>query len=89
MKKLVKVEEVAGEGLVGLLGENVQLFCMNYIYAGKLIGVNETCVKLENAHIVYATGSFTDNKYADSQKVSNELYISTRAIEAFGLSSQV
>ena len=49
MKKLVKVEEVQGEGLVGLMGENVTLFCMNYIYTGRLVGVNDTFVKLEGS----------------------------------------
>jgi hypothetical protein len=44
MKKLV--EEINGEGLDKLLGERVTLFCMNYIYTGKLSGVNSTCVLL-------------------------------------------
>jgi hypothetical protein len=84
MKKLVKVEEVAGEGLIGLMGEEVAIFCMNYIYAGKLVGVNDTCVKLENAHVVFATGSFDGKKYSDAQKVAAELYIQTTSIESFG-----
>ena len=42
MKKIV--QEVEGEGLVKLLGERVTLFCANYIYTGKLEGVNESCV---------------------------------------------
>jgi hypothetical protein len=37
MKKIVNVQEVDGEGLVALLGERVELFCMNYIYAGTLV----------------------------------------------------
>ena len=53
MKKLVKVEEVQGEGLVGLMGERVLLMCAGYFYEGKLVGVNETFVKLEDAGIVY------------------------------------
>lgn len=89
MKKLVKVEEVAGEGLIGLLGENVMLFCLNYIYAGKLVGVNDTCVKLEDAHVVYATGAFTDKKFSDSQKIADEYYIRTDCIESFGLTKQL
>jgi hypothetical protein len=89
MKKLVKVEEVAGEGLIGLMGENVELYCMNYIYAGKLIGVNDTCVKLENGHIVYSTGAFTDKKYTDAQKRSDELYVSTAAIESFSVTNKL
>lgn len=89
MKKLVKVEEVAGEGLVGLMGETVMLFCLNYIYAGKLVGVNDTCVKLENAHIVYSTGAFTDKKFTDAQKVGDEYYIQTSCIESFGVTTQL
>ena len=85
MKKLVKVEEVSGEGLIGLLGDTVTLFCLNYIYAGKLIGVNETFVQLENAHIVYETGAFSDKKFKDAQKISNTVfYVQISAIEGFG-----
>ncbi len=86
MKKLVKVEEVAGEGLIGLLGENVTLFCLNYIYYGKLVGVNNSCVKLEDAAIVYATGAFTDKNFADAQSIpKKEWYVQTNAIESFGV----
>jgi hypothetical protein len=85
MKKLVKVEEVEGEGLVGLMGETVTLFCLNYIYAGQLVGVNDTFVKLDNAHIIYETGSFSDKKFKDAQKLSNGIfYVQVSAIESFG-----
>ena len=89
MKQLVKVEEVPGEGLIGLLGQNVILFCMNYIYSGELAGVNSEFVKLKNAHIVYATGSFTDKKFSDAQKVGEEYYVQTRSIESYGKTSQL
>jgi len=49
------VEEASGEGLESLLGEYVALWCMNYIYAGKLVGVNERDVKLTDAKVVYET----------------------------------
>lgn len=84
MKKLIKVEEVEGEGLVGLMGENVTLFCLNYIYAGKLVGVNTTFVKLENAKVVYETGSFSDANFKDAQNLPNEWYVQTNTIESFG-----
>lgn len=90
MKKLVKVEEVSGEGLIALMGENVILFCMNYIYSGKLVGVNDTFVKLENPHIVYSTGAFTDKKFSDAQKLNvDEHYVQLSAIESFGLTKQL
>ena len=47
MKKLVEVTEVQGEGLEKLMGERVTLFCANYVYTGKLIGVNASCVLLK------------------------------------------
>lgn len=84
MKKLVKVEEVQGEGLVGLMGENVTFFCLNYIYAGRLVGVNDTFVKLEKAKVVYETGSFTDPSFKDAQSLPNEWYIQISSIESYG-----
>lgn len=83
MKKLVNVTEVEGEGLVALMGERITLFCLNYIYTGKLTGVNTTCVLLEDASIVYETGAFTDKKWADSQQLPHALYIQVAAIESF------
>jgi len=86
MKKLANVVEVAGEGLEKLLGEKVTLFCMNYIYTGKLAGVNSTCVLLEDAAIVYETGAFTEKNWKDAQELPNgEWYVQTATIESFGI----
>ncbi len=84
MKKLVKVEEVSGEGLIGLMGEEVTLFCLNYIYAGRLVGVNDEYVKLENAKVVYETGAFTDKSWKDAQALPHEWYVKTGTVESFG-----
>jgi len=84
MKKIVNVTEVDGEGFVGLLGEQVMLFCLNYIYTGKLAGVNSTCVLLENPAIVYETGEFTSKTFKDAQKLPESLYVQLSAIESFG-----
>lgn len=86
MKVLQEVVEVSGEGLEALIGKKVTFFCANYFYTGKLIGVNTTCVKLENAAIVYETGSFTDKAYKDEQPLhTKEFYIQVSAIESFGV----
>lgn len=85
MKKLVKVEEVEGEGLVALMGQRVTLFCQIYIYTGDLVGVNDEFVKLENPAIVYETGAFDTKDWKDAQKLPNEVYIMKNAIESFGL----
>ena len=82
MKKIV--EEVGGEGLDKLLGERVTLFCANYIYTGVLTGVNDTCVLLTDAGVVYETGSFGDKAWKDMQKLPGEWYVQREAIESFG-----
>jgi hypothetical protein len=55
---------------------------MNYIYTGTLTGVNTNDVLLEDAAIVYETGSFDDRKYTDAQKVGN-LYVRSNSIESY------
>ena len=86
MKVIQKVVEVDKEGLEALLGRKVTLFCANYFYTGVLIGVNKTCIKLEDAAIIYETGDFNSSSYKDVQKLnSKEFYIQTNAIEAFGI----
>lgn len=83
MQKLVQVQEVEGEGLIGLMGQRVTLFCMNYIYTGTLTGVNSTCVLLENAGIVFETGAFDKKDWTDYQQMPNKLYVQLSAIESF------
>ncbi len=80
-----KIEEVENEGLVLLLGKTVTLFCVNYIYAGKLVGINKSCIKLEDAHIVFETGDFSSHSFKDAQRIGKEFYIQLQAIESFGL----
>tara|TARA_R110000822_G_scaffold74909_4_gene179943 strand:+ start:2315 stop:2638 length:324 start_codon:yes stop_codon:yes gene_type:complete len=83
MKRLI--EEVQGEGLEKLIGEKVTLLCSNYFYTGKLVGVNTDDILLKGAYIIYETGHWSDKNYKDQQKVCDELYIRTGAIEAFGV----
>lgn len=83
MKKVVSVQEVDGEGLVGLLGERITVFSLNYIYTGDLVGVNDNCIKLDNAAIVYETGPFNDSQWKDAQPLPNSVYVATRCIESF------
>lgn len=85
MKKLVKVEEVEGEGLIALMGESVLVYCLSYIYAGTLTGVNDEFIKLEDAKIVYETGDFSKSGYTDAQALPKKVvYIMKKNIEAFG-----
>lgn len=86
MKILTEIKEVQEEGLLALIGQEVTLFCAIYIYAGKLVGVNDKCVKLENPKIVYETGDFTTKRWKDAQALPGKYhYVTTNLIESFGL----
>ena len=86
MKTLPKtVIEVENEGLIALLGKTITLFCANYIYTGKLEGVNDTCIKLSSPKIVYETGSFMDKSWKDAQELPGDWYVQINLIESFGL----
>ena len=82
MKRII--EDTAQEGLDALLGERVTIWCMNYIYSGKLVGVNSTCVKLSEACIVYETGPLKDEEFKDAQSLPFDWYIQLSAVESFG-----
>lgn len=83
MKKLVSVQEVEGEGLLGLMGQRVTLFCLNYIYTGKLVGVNDSCVMLEDAAIVYETGPLDTKEWQNAQTLPKPVYVMLRCVESF------
>ena len=85
MKVAVQVTEVAKEGFLALIGETITVFGAVYIYTGKLVGVNDTCIKLENPKIVYETGAFTEKHWKDAQALPNTIYIQQGMIESFGI----
>jgi hypothetical protein len=85
VKKIVNVTEVEGEGLMKLLGERVTIFSAVYIYTGKLVGVNDDCVLLEDAAIVYETGPFGETKWKDAQGLPGQWYVQKSMIESFGI----
>lgn len=70
-------------GLNDLIGKDVMLFCMNYIYSGTLSKVNDDCVLLKDASIVYETGAFSDKKFKDKQELPYHLYVKSNSIESF------
>lgn len=85
MKTLKEVVEVENEGLVALLNKQVLVICNNYFYYGKLVWVNDTCIKLETPYKVFETGPYDDKKFKDAQKLPVDAwYIMTAHIESFG-----
>jgi hypothetical protein len=82
----IVTETTATEGLESLLGQNVTLFCMNYIYTGKLVGIDDVQVKLDDAKIVYETGTFTEKEWSDAQSLPNGTwYVRLATVESFGI----
>lgn len=91
MKRCVSVVETNVDGLDKMLDEYVELYCLNYIYSGKLIGVNDFCVCLAECCIVYETGKLDDHagyKFAESFN-QEERFIQKAHIESFGLAPKL
>ncbi len=83
MKKIV---EETGCDLAALLGEKVLVFCANYIYSGKLTGVSDSTLVIEQPHIVYETGSFSDPGYKDAQPLPAKIwYVNRGLVESLGV----
>lgn len=79
------IENNTAEGLEALLGAKVLIICACYFYHGKLVGVNDTCVKLEDASIVYETGEWAAEAYKDAQRLPAKYhYVAMGMIESFG-----
>lgn len=71
-------------GLRALVGRRVTLFCVNYIYTGKLVEVNDSAVVLTDSAIVYETGPLKTKKWKDAQYFPHDWHIHRNSIESFG-----
>lgn len=81
----VLVNEIDTEGFDALMGKTVTVFCAVYIYTGKLVGVNDKCIKLEDPKIVYETGPFGEKNWKDAQSLPHKhWYVSLSMVESFG-----
>lgn len=88
MKKLVNVIETNETAFESLLGEQITIFSLNYIYHGKLVGVNDINLLLENPKIVYETGKFSDDGFEDAQSLEcSEFFVQINTIESLGILS--
>ena len=81
MKRIV---ETTDGGFEAALGEVVSLWCSIYIYSGKLVGVNDDHVELDNASIVYETGPLTDKQWKDAQPLPGIWRVRKDHIESWG-----
>ena len=85
MKVVVQEIEENKEGLEGLMGKRITLFCCRYIYTGDLVGVSSDSVKLSNGGIVYETGELKDSNWSDYQEMPNDWYVKIDSIESYGV----
>ena len=84
MKKLIIEDKT--EGLMKLMGEVVTIYCESFIYSGELIGVNDDCILLDKAKIVYDTGSHKDKGWSVAEDLPNgHWYVMKSKIESFGI----
>ena len=81
MKRIV--EENDG-GFDVFLGEKVCLFCGVYIYAGRLIGVNEDHLELEEPLLVYETGPLDSGPWKDAQTLPSPWRVMIQSVESWG-----
>lgn len=79
-----QVIEVSGEGMESFLGKTIRVFCGVYIYTGRLVGVNNTFIKLEDPAIVYETGDLCAKTDKDAQMLPSPHYVQMGFIESFG-----
>jgi len=85
MKKLVNLVESNETALESLAGEVVTFYCVNYFYSGKLVGINDTCVELENPRVIFDTGSYKEKNWKVAEKLPNNIFVQLSAVEMFGI----
>lgn len=81
MRKVI--EETDEQPFDALMNCRVMVRCMNWIYAGKLVAVNDVCLFLDDASIVYDTGSEKTHGYETEEKLPCQLGVMFSAIESF------
>jgi len=84
MKRIV--EDTNPSGFDAVLGEKVMVICNIYIYTGKLVGVNDDHLELDDAKIVYETGKLDEGNWKDAQPLISPHRVMKQAIESWGLS---
>ena len=83
MKRIMETDD---GGFDAMLGEKVTLFCGVYIYTGRLAGVNDTHVELDDARIAYETGELSTGEWSDAQVLPGRWRVMLQGIESWGAS---
>jgi len=80
-RRIVETDE---GGFESMLGDKIALFCGVYIYAGKLIGVNDDHLELEEPVILYETGELSSGDWKDAQPLPAPWRVMRQGIESWG-----
>jgi len=76
---LPEVKEI--EDMADLVGQRLSFWCARYIYHGTVKKVTSDFVILEDAQVVFDTGSYDSKEPATAEKLPNNAYIMRGAIE--------
>ncbi len=77
--------EEKNKELETLMGMEVVLICVNFIYTGVVSAIHNDCVSITNAKIVLETGETTKDKMqVEAVLYSSKWTIMLDAIESFG-----
>ena len=78
-----QTKDVEIKNLQDLVGQIYTFWCARYIYHGKVKSVNSTYITLEDAGIVYNTGSLDAVSAEDLQGLPHECQIVWGSVESF------
>ena len=81
MRRVIETDE---GGFAAMLGEKITLYCGVYIYTGKLTGVNDDHLELEDPKLVYETGELAGGGWTDAQVLPSPHRVMLQAIESWG-----
>ncbi len=81
MKRIV---ETTDGGFDAMLGEKITLYCGIYIYTGKLVGINEDHLELEEPQLIYETGELADGEWKLAQALLSPHRVMRQGIESWG-----
>ena len=67
------------------IGKRPTIYAMNYIYTGEVVRVEGGSIILDNAMIVYNTGSHESPDWSDAEKMPNGWSVTIQSIESHGI----
>jgi hypothetical protein len=70
--------------LESFVGKEIVIYCCRYIYAGKVVEIDDFSLELTDCGIVYVTGSHNDSEWEAYEKIKKNHHIALQSIESYG-----